>query len=224
VLMPAVITGAGVLVRVGVAHLTGRPVTPDDIASVLVRAVPWAFFVASVRFGTNSLVANPSLVTKIAFPKEVFPLAAVLSCGVDFLVAAAVVVGVLLLMGWSPGPEALWAIPLLAVMALLATGVVLMLSALNLFFRDVKYIVEVFLTYAIFVTPVLFPSSFAGEWEHVVLLNPLAPLLEGLSAVMVGHAAPLGPWIAYSVACTTLSLVAGYSVFKWLESQFAERI
>jgi lipopolysaccharide transport system permease protein len=224
VLMPAIIAGAGVLVRIGVARLTGGQVTPEDVASVLVRATPWAFFVAAVRFGTNSLVANPSLVTKIAFPKEVFPIAAVLSSAVDFLVASVVVVAALLLLGWRPTMEALWVLPLLGILAILTTGLVLLLSALNLFYRDVKYLLEVFLTYAIFVTPVLFPASFAGPWERLVLLNPLAPLLEALSDTVVAHRGPQLDWVAYSAVFGLVLLLVGYQAFKRLEEQFAERI
>jgi lipopolysaccharide transport system permease protein len=224
VLMPAVIVGAGLIVRVGAAHVSGGSLASSDIASVMVRAVPWAFFVGAIRFGTNSLVSNPSLVTKIAFPKEVFPISAVLSSAFDFVVATGAMLVALLAIGWRPTLDALWALPLLAVLATFTTGLALMLSALNLFYRDVKYIVEVLLTYAIFVTPVLFPVSFAGPWEPVLLLNPLAPIFESLSAAVVDHRAPDWPWVAYSTAASMLVLLVGYAWFKRLESLFAERI
>lgn len=224
ILMPAIIVGAGVLVRIGAAHLTGGRLAVEDVASVMVRAVPWAFFVGAIRFGTNSLVANPSLVTKIAFPKEVFPISSVLSNGFDFVVAASVVTVALFVLGWRPSPEALWAVPLLGLIAIFTTGLALLLSALNLFYRDVKYLVEVVLTYAIFVTPVLFPASMAGKWEPILLLNPLAALLESLSTVLVDHQAPDPRWVAYGAGTSLALLIVGYQVFKWLESQFAERI
>jgi lipopolysaccharide transport system permease protein len=224
ILMPAIIVGAGVLVRVGAAHLTGGTIGADDVASVMVRAVPWSFFVGAIRFGTNSLIANPSLVTKIAFPKEVFPISAVLSNAFDFMIAASVVIVGLVVMGWHPTVHALWAFPLLALLAMFTTGLALMLSALNLFYRDVKYLVEVILTYAIFVTPVLFPASMAGKWESVVLLNPIAPLLEAMSDTVVGGKPPDLHWIAYSAVASVVALLLGYTLFKWLETQFAERI
>jgi len=224
ILMPAIIVAAGVLVRVGLTQVVGGHVTLADVSSVMVRAVPWTFFAGALRVGTNSLVANPSLVTKIAFPKEVFPLSAVLSNGFDFLIAASVVVLGLLVTGWQPSPEALWFLPTLAVLAMLTTGLAMLLSALNLFYRDVKYIVEVLLTYAIFVTPVLFPASMAGRWESYLLLNPMAPLLESLADCLVGHRTPQLGWLGYSAVFSVVALVGGYRVFKWLEVQFAERI
>lgn len=224
ILMPAVIVGAGILVRIGAAQLTGGTVSIDDVASVMVRAVPWAFFVGAIRFGTNSLVSNPGLVTKIAFPKEVFPISAVLSNAFDFLIAATVVIAALLAIGWLPTLQALWAFPLLLLLAMFTAGLAMMLSALNLFYRDVKYLVEVILTYAIFITPVLFPASLAGEWKSIVLLNPIAPLLEGLSDTIVGGRPPEFGWIAYSAIACFAMLLLGYALFKWLETQFAERI
>jgi ABC-type polysaccharide/polyol phosphate export permease len=224
ILMPSIIVGAGALVRVGAARMSGGTVTASDIASVMVRAVVWAFIVGAIRFGTGSLIANPSLVTKIAFPKEVFPIAAVLSNAFDFLVAGAVVIAALLFIGWRPTPEALWAIPLLTVLALFTIGLTLILSALNLFYRDVKYIVEVLLTYAIFFTPVLFPASFAGEWRTLVLLNPVAPILEAISDTVISHRSPDPLWTTYSVVVSLMLLVFGYWLFKRLEAQFAERM
>ena len=224
VLMPAIIVAAGVLVRVGLAQLTGGTVSLDDVASVMVRAVPWAFFAGTLRSGTNCLIANSSLVTKIAFPKEVFPIAAALSNAFDFMIAAAVVLLGLLAIGWRPTPEALWTFPLLAMLAMFTTGLTMMLSALNLFYRDVKYLVEVVLTYAIFVTPVLFPASLAGRWKPLVMLNPVAPVLEGLSDALIAHRVPDLNWVAYSAVASLAALFIGYTLFKWLETQFAERI
>jgi ABC-type polysaccharide/polyol phosphate export permease len=224
VLMPAIIVGAGALVRVAAAELSGTEVTASDISSVMIRAVLWSFVVSVVRFGTASLVANPSLVTKIAFPKEVFPLAAVLSSAFDFGIALIAVLLALPWLGWTPSLQALWAIPLLGLLVAMVAGATLVLAALNLYFRDVKYIVEVLLTYAIFVTPVLYPASFAGRWEHLVLLNPVAPLLEGISDAIVLAQPPDLSWTAYSAAVAALALGLGYRLFKRLEAEFAERI
>src|ERR1700761_658146 len=74
VLMPALIVGSGALVRIAAAKWSGHQLTPQDMGSVIVRAVMWSFFVSAIRFGTNSLTNNTNLVTKIAFPKELFPI------------------------------------------------------------------------------------------------------------------------------------------------------
>src|SRR6185369_10227933 len=95
VLMPLVIVCSGLIVRYGFAQVSGTPLALTDFTSVAVKAAPWAFFVAALRFGTNSLVANTTLVTKIYLPRLAFPVAAVVAQLLDFLVAAALIAVVL---------------------------------------------------------------------------------------------------------------------------------
>lgn len=223
-LMPLLIVGAGALVRIAASKFSGKPVTAQDIGSVMVRAVIWAFFVSAIRFATSSLVSNANLVTKIAFPKEVFPISSVLSSLFDFAVAAIVVVIALPIIGVRPSLNALWAVPLLAVMIVQAIGLSLILSSANLFFRDVKYLVEVFLTYAIFFTPVLYPASIMGSWANLIMINPISPLLEAMSDALVDGAAPDPFWASYSVVISLLLLLSGYWLFKQLEARFAESV
>lgn len=224
ILMPSLIVGAGAIFRVALGRYSGSPVTAEDIATVMVRAVAWSFFISGIRFGTNSLLVNQELVTKLAFPKEVFPLAATLSGLFDFAVAATAAVGILLIIGWQPAIHALWAILLVLVLVALTAGFALFLSAANLFFRDVKYLVEVFLTFAIFFTPVLYDVTMLGKWADVALLNPVAPILEALSASLVYQRAPDFAWLSYSVCVSLFVLLGGYWFFKQLEGKFAESI
>ena len=222
ILTPMIIVGAGALVRLAAAEYSGTEVTAQDMASVMVRAVFWAFVVTAIRFGTNSLTQNASLVTKIAFPKEVFPVAAVLSSLFDFAVAASVIALILLFMGISLQIQALWIVPLVVVMALLTVGLTLILSAANLFFRDVKYLVEIFLTYAIFFTPVFYPVTAVGKWQTLMLLNPIAPLLEAVSDTVVYARSPDPLWTGYSTVFAVALVLAGYWMFKRFEEKFAE--
>jgi lipopolysaccharide transport system permease protein len=87
ILMPAIIVGAGMLVRVAMAKMSGVPVSPDSLASITVKALPWAFFIGALRFATNSLTSNANLVTKINCPRIAFPASAVLSALFDLAVA-----------------------------------------------------------------------------------------------------------------------------------------
>src|SRR5208282_2270770 len=115
ILMPVLIVGAGVVVRYAYATASGKPLQTGDIASVAIKSLPWAFFVSSIRFSCNSLTNNQSLVTKLYFPKEVFPVAAVMASLFDFLVASGALLIFLLLIqvGWSA--QLLW-VPLLLMM------------------------------------------------------------------------------------------------------------
>jgi lipopolysaccharide transport system permease protein len=224
ILMPAMIVGAGALVRVVASRFSGQPIQAEDIESVMVRAVAWAFFIGAVRFGTQCLTSNPNLVTKIAFPKEVFPVAAVLSNFFDFLIAFVAVLVIMPFLGWTPTLALLWTPLLLLLLIAFTVGLTLVLSAGNLFFRDVKYIVEAVLTFAIFFTPVLYDASMLGDWEQIIMYNPVAPLLEGISDSVVLGTAPNLLWTAYAAGVSLVLLIGGYVFFKRLESRFAESI
>ena len=223
-LMPLLIVGAGVLVRVGLSTVSGRPVAPSQIAAVALKALPWSFFVASLRFGTTSLAANANLVTKIAFPRSVFPVSAVLSQLFDFLVASPVLIVLLAAGPGHLGIHVLWVPVLLGLLFVLTTGLALLLSAANLFFRDVKYLVEVVLTFAIFFTPVFYDVEMFGRRGSLLMLNPVAPILEGLRASVIEDRPPSLDWTLY---CAVVSVTLGFlapTAFHRLEPKFAERI
>jgi lipopolysaccharide transport system permease protein len=225
VLMPILIVMAGIVVRYAYALAAHTPLKTGDIASVAVKSLPWAFLVSSIRLGCNSLIGgNQNLVTKIYFPREIFPLAAVMSSFFDFLVASAALLIFLVAIhsGWSV--YLIWVPPLLVTMMILASGIAMVVSAASLFFRDVKYIVEVLLTFGIFFTPVFFDIRMFGDKGKWFLLNPVAPILDGLGACIARHQSPELLWFAYSFGFGLVTLLGGYVLFKHLEPAFAESI
>ena len=224
ILMPVMIVGAGVVVRYGYALASGKPLQTDDIASVAVRSLPWAFWVSSIRFSCNSLISNQNLVTKVYFPKEVFPVAAVMASFFDFVVAAGALSLFLLAIqvGWSA--QLVWVPLLLVLMVVWAVDIAIVVSAASVFFRDVKYLVEVALTFGIFFTPVLYDVRMLGNKGEWLLLNPVAPILEGFGGCIVHHHPPDLPWLAYSFTFALIGLLSGYVFFKHLEPSFAESV
>ena len=224
ILMPALIVSAGVIVKYAYASLSAKPLQTSDVISVAVRSVPWAFFVASIRFASTSLVSNANLVTKIYMPRVIFPIAAVLSQLIDLGIATVVLAVFLLFTGAHVSVQMLWLPLLLGIMVLLVTGMAIFLSAAALFFRDVKYIVEVIMTFAIFFTPVFYDVSMLGRWAHILLLNPVAPLLEGISAAVLGRPMPVGGWVLYSAVVAVIGFVGALAFFKRTEPYFAESV
>lgn len=224
VLMPVLIVVSGVVVRYAYGLATHVPLQTEDIASVAVKSLPWAFLVSSIRFSCSSLIGNQNLVTKIYFPKEIFPMAAVLASLFDFFVASGALLIFLLIMriGWSV--YLVWTPLLLLTMVLMAAGIGMVVSAASLFFRDVKYIVEVLLTFGIFFTPVFYEVSMLGNKGKWLLLNPVSPILDGLSASIARHQSPDLSWFAYSFGFALVALLGGFVFFKHLEPAFAESI
>jgi ABC-type polysaccharide/polyol phosphate export permease len=224
ILMPILIVMSGVVVRYAYAMVAHSPLRVADIASVAIKSVPWAFIVSSIRFTCYSLFGNRDLIVKINFPKEIFPMASVLACLFDMLVAcsALLILLVVVRIGWSI--YLLWVPVLLATTILFCVGIGLFLSAASLFLRDVKYIVEVFLTFGIFFTPVFFDIRMFGDRGKWLMLNPVAPLLDGLSTCIVRHQSPDISWYLYSLSCSILAFTIGFVMFKHLEPAFAESI
>lgn len=239
VFMPILVVLAGLVVRLTMAHVAGRPLSIDGMAGVAVKALPWSFFVGAVGFASGSLIANQALVSKVYFPREVLPLSAVLAQGFDSLVGTVALVIALPFLGAALSPALLWVLPLALLMLVLTTALCLFLACSNLFFRDVKYIVQVLLTFGIFFTPVLFDAPMLGDrLAPLVMLNPLAPILEGLRlAVVEGHnlLVPLrtieggrlvelwSPWyLAWSAGVAVIGLVLATTMFRRLQYLFAE--
>jgi homopolymeric O-antigen transport system permease protein len=225
ILMPILIVLAGIVVRYAYVLAAHRELQMADIASVAVRSLPWAFLVSSIRFGCNSLIlSNRDLVTKIYFPKEIFPLAAALSSLFDFAVASGALVVFLAVARIGVSLSLLWVPVLLLTLIALASGIGMVVAAGSLFFRDVKYIVEVLLTFGIFFTPVFYDVRMFGDKGKWLLLNPVAPLLEGLSACITRQQPPDLSWFGYSFGFSVVALLGGYVFFKHLEPAFAESI
>jgi len=224
VLMPLLIVAAGIIVKKGISIISGKPLEISDLASITVKALPWSFLIGAVRFSTNSLVSNANLVTKIYFPREVFPLAAVLANLFDFAIASIATIVILGFMGVGISVYILWVPLLLLFLILFTAGVGMLMSCANLFFRDVKYLVEVFLTFAIFFTPVFYEASMFGKWETLLLLNPVGAILECVNAVVVLHQPPNYFWMLYAASWGIGLFLISWNIFHRLEYSFAENI
>ena len=142
----------------------------------------------------------------------------------DFAVASAGLIVYLLVVRLGFGINLLWIPVLLLTMILMVIGVGMFVSAASLFFRDVKFIVEVFLTFGIFFTPVFYDVRMLGDKGKWLLLNPVSPIIEGFSNCLVYQQAPDFGWLAYSAGFALVSIVGGFVFFKHLEPAFAESI
>jgi lipopolysaccharide transport system permease protein len=224
IFMPMLVVLSGVVVRVAMSSISGKPLQLADIASVSVKSLPWAFFVGALKFGVTSLVGNMNLVTKIYFPREIFPLSSIISQLFDFGIAMAALAIVLVFAKVGFSIYLLWVPVLLILLVLLTTGLSFILSCANLFFRDVKYIVDVVLTFGIFFTPVFYSADMFGKWKNILLLNPVAPLLEGINDVVVLHTSPDPFWLTYTAIWAIGGFVLSWIIFKKAEPAFAENI
>jgi len=224
VFMPMLIVAAGLVMKLAFSFISGKPFNTTDIASISVKALPWSFFISSIRFSTISLTSNSNLVSKIYFPREIFPLAATLANLFDFVIASLLLTLILVICKVGISLNILWVPFLIFLLVILTAGIGFILSCANLFFRDVKYIVEVVLTFAIFFTPVFYEASLFGKWSTLLLLNPVSPLLEAMNNVVVRHQPPDPFWLAYATTFSVSLFIVGWFIFHRSEFMFAERI
>ncbi len=191
--------------------------------------LPWTFFAFGLTQSSNSLVGSSNLIKKVYFPRLIIPLASVLTGLVDFAVAFVVLIG---LMAWYRVPPTIMVIwlPLLLLLALLAAlGFGLWLAALNVEYRDVRYVVPFFVQLWLFVTPVIYPTSklTAKLAEHglppwLCGLNPMAGVVEGFRWALLGTGSRPGSILVASAAVTLLVLVSGAFFFRRMEKTFAD--
>ncbi len=187
--------------------------------------VSWNWFASSTRFAITSLTSNSTLVTKVYFPREALPFAAVIVGFVDLLVASTVLVALMAYYGVTPGWSLLF-LPVVIVAQLLFTAAIALLGAMgNLFYRDVKYLFEVVISVWMFATSVVYPVAKVGGWlAYVLALNPMTPIVDGYRAVLIeGTLPPLASFGAATGAAAVLFAVA-WVVFHRAEFRFAENI
>jgi lipopolysaccharide transport system permease protein len=186
--------------------------------------LPWIFFSNAVTNSGNSLVGSANLITKVYFPRLLVPGAAVGAGLVDLLLGFALLAGLMVYYDARPG----WTLVLLPVLVillvLLALGVGLLMSALNVKYRDIRYALPFVIQLWMFVSPVIYPASFVpARWQWIMWLNPLAGIVEGFRAALFGRAVP---WTMLGVsAALTLGLLGVAAVvFRRLEKSFADLV
>lgn len=186
----------------------------------------WTFFSQALTNASNSLVGNEDIIKKIYFPKVLLPASSILVTLIDFLVATGVLVGLMVYYRFIPQPLTLLIFPLCIIITyLFAFGFGLLLAAINVKFRDVRFIIPFFIQMLLFLTPVIYPTSIVSpEHKWILQLNPMAGVIENARAVILGTGAV--DWSAFGLAVvvTAVFLFLGIGYFKKTERYFADII
>ncbi|MGE3957966.1 MAG: ABC transporter permease [Vicinamibacterales bacterium] len=184
----------------------------------------WNFFASTLRFSVISLTSNTNLVSKVYFPREIFPFSTVLVGLVDFLVSAVVLAALMAWYGIVPGLALLWLPVIIAVHVAFTAGVALIVSMANLFYRDVKYLFEVAITVWMFATSVVYPvSNIGGRLGSVLSLNPMTPVIDAYRNVILLNVPPSSGFLV-AAAISVVVLVGGWVSFHRAEFSFAENV
>ncbi len=187
--------------------------------------VPWTFFANGVTQASNSLVQNANMIKKIYFPRLIMPVSAVLGGLLDFALAFLVLLGMMVFYRIYPTANVIW-LPVFLLLAIITTiGVSMWLSALNVLFRDIRYIVPFLMQVWLFLTPIAYPSSLIPEkLQPLYGLNPMAGVVEGFRWALLGTDSFPGPMLLVSFMVAVFFLISGVYYFRRMEKSFADII
>jgi len=215
------------LVFVAFRRLVGiEPGSVPDPILVFAAVLPWQFFSSALTESSGSLIGNANLISKIYFPRLIVPCVPIVTSLVDFLITLGMLAALMLWYGFAPGWQVL-ALPLFVLLAIgLSLGMGLLLAALNVEFRDFRYIVPFIVQFGIFISPIAFTTATVPEnWRTWYALNPLVGIIDGFRwSLLAGHISldPRAVWL--SVAVTALFLFLGVWYFRRMERGFADII
>jgi lipopolysaccharide transport system permease protein len=186
--------------------------------------VPWTYFATALSSGAQSLVGSQQLISKVYFPRLIIPLASVTTPIVDFAIAGALLALMLLWYGVTPSVGFVL-VPVFALLAVAtALAATLWFSALNVEYRDVRYVLPFALQFWMFASPVAYPASLIPDvWRPLYGLNPMATVIEGFRWGLLGTSSP-GAMAAVSVVVVVMALVGGIVYFRRMEGTFADVI
>jgi len=192
---------------------------------IYVVMLPWTFFQGGLTGGSECLVSNFNLITKIYFPREVFPISAILGKTVDLGLGMLILVPMLIVYHIHVTWMVLLVVPLLLIQVCLMLGVTFLLSSWNLFYRDIRHMMPLLVQVWMYMSPVVYglisvPKRYLGFY----MLNPMASVMDSVRKVVLHGQAPTWSYLGLAAVVSVAFLIVGYRTFKRLEPAFAETI
>lgn len=193
---------------------------------VFAAMLPWQFFANALSESSNSLISNSNLISKVYFPRMIVPTSAVIVSFVDFMISGIILLGLMAWYNFVPDWRIL-TLPLFILIAFAAAmGAGLWLAALNVEYRDFRYIVPFIVQFGLYISPVGFSSSVVPEqWRLIYSLNPMVGVIDGFRwAILGGSSSIYLPGFALSLGLVVLMLISGIWYFRRTERTFADVI
>jgi lipopolysaccharide transport system permease protein len=187
--------------------------------------LPWGLFAKALGDAGRSMLANRNMITKVYFPRLIIPLASVTGGLVDFAIQFIILIGMMIYFHYPPTP-AVWTLPFFLLLALVtALGFGLWISALNVIYRDVGYILPFLTQLWMLLTPIAYSSQEVPEqWKLVYALNPMVGVVEGFRWALLGAEQPPGPMVIVSAVISLVVLITGMYYFRRMEKTFADMV
>ena len=193
---------------------------------LFVALIPWMFFSTSVLSGAGSIIYNQSLVTKIYFPREILPLSVVTSNFINMIYCSVIVLAVVLFYHMNLNLEVWFMLPVIAFIEyILVIGIVLIVSALTVYFRDLEHILGIIIMAWQFLTPVMYPEAFVpSQYQAILYLNPMTPIIISFRDVLYYGKMPVVENLVYAFLWSLIIFICGFLLFGKLQKDFAEEL
>lgn len=193
---------------------------------VFAAMLPWQFFANALSECSNSLITNANLISKVYFPRLIVPASAVVVSFVDFMISGIILLGLMAWYDFLPSWRVLTLPLFIIIAAAAAMGAGLWLAALNVKYRDFRYIVPFIVQFGLYISPVGFSSTVVPErWRLLYSLNPMVGVIDGFRWAILGGETKLSwPEFSFSVGLVTLLFVSGIWYFRKMERTFADVI
>ena len=185
--------------------------------------VPWQFFAGVLGRGVGSLVSNQVLVQKVYFPRELIPLAVVGSAVVDFAIGFSLFVGLLWYYSISWSAVTLLVLPVFLIECMFVVGLIFLLAPMNVFYRDIGFIIPVGIQLLMFATPIIYPLSIVPErFRPYYILNPLAGIIDSYRRILLHNTSPDWPALGAATVISVVVFALGLVYFKRVEFKLAD--
>ena len=208
-----------------IARLPSDGSTPYALM-VFAAMLPWSLFSGALSESSNSLIGNANLIGKVYFPRMIIPVATLVTSCIDFLISFIILIGMMIFYQFVPGWRILL-LPFFTLLALLASlGPGLWITALNVKYRDFRYIIPFIVQFGLYVSPVGFSSKvISEEWRMIYSLNPMVGVIDGFRWCVFGSESPIYlPGFMISFAIILFFIWLGVSCFRKMEKTFADLI
>jgi lipopolysaccharide transport system permease protein len=193
---------------------------------VFAGILPWSFFSTALTEASNSLIGNANLISKVYFPRLIVPIAAVMVAFVDFLISFVILVGLMIWYRFVPGWQVLLLPVFVAIAFMVSLGIGVWITALNVKYRDFRYVIPFIVQLGMYVSPVGFSSSIVpAQWRLLYSINPLVGVIDGFRWCLLGGESTFYlPGLVLSIGVTILFVLLGVRRFRKMERSFADLI
>ena len=198
---------------------------PNYLIYLITGVIPWNFFTTCITTGCNCVWINGGIIKKVYFPREILPISVVVAGLINFLISCVIILIFTIFGGIGISIQLLW-LPLIAIIqSALSLGLLFVLSAINVYVRDIEYLVAFLLNLLFYATPILYTASmFPSKVRWILYLNPMSSIVDAYRSIFYYKVMPNLTSLAFVGILSFIILIIGYIIFRKLEKGFAEEV